>query len=386
MTKKNLTDNLRKRKRTIPTRTAGAPVNAIFEHPGDDMFSEAFSKIENKSSEPELVEEYGQVEISKDKYSKDKYGQVEISKDKQVEISPSKNYTKTPNSVIKLAIPEKYFRGQSKHTYDVLYQRTRGAIVPTRQIQLSKTELVKLTGLSEKTVQLHIRYLRTSNLISVHPQPGSHNGWIYEVFVPEEIESMDKYGQDKPSMDKTSQDNASKNLSSQTMQNLSILDHSNLTEDKGLNKPLKTFFKDNKFNDDEARAIGELLTIGKGKAEDWCKLIELLKMEYEIAAARTKTVTNAPAFLTEHLRRRLMPEKRETSRSKPYKASQVGKHQPSEQIEEYQAEALTQEGRESTLKTFSGYIEKGQRDFLMGLQDTYTTEDWEWLMSELKIE
>jgi hypothetical protein len=113
-------------------------------------------------------------------------------------------------------------------------------------------------------------------------------------------------------------------------------------------------------------------------------------MELEVASARTTSVSDVPAFLTEHLRRRLMPAKKEAakkevSKTKTSKSSQVGKQQPSEPIETYEAEPLTEQGRESTKQAFAGYIEKGQKEFLMGLQDSYTAEDWQWLMKELKI-
>jgi hypothetical protein len=94
-----------------------------------------------------------------------------------------------------------------------------------------------------------------------------------------------------------------------------------------------------------------------------------------------------PAFLTEHLRRRLMPVKRqeEKPKIKSNKSSQIGKQQPAEPVETYQAEPLTEQGRESTRQAFAGYMEKGQKEFLMGLEDSYTKEDWQWLMKELKI-
>jgi hypothetical protein len=60
-------------------------------------------------------------------------------------------------------------------------------------------------------------------------------------------------------------------------------------------------------------------------AERWRELAELLTTELKIAAARTDSVSNVPAFLTEHLRRRLWKrEKREleaeASREAPSKA------------------------------------------------------------------
>lgn len=41
-------------------------------------------------------------------------------------------------------------------------------------------------------------------------------------------------------------------------------------------------------------------------------------------------------------------------------------------------------GRESTLKSFKSYIEKGQESFVMGLEDTYTPDDWQWLINEVR--
>ncbi len=58
------------------------------------------------------------------------------------------------------------------------------------------------------------------------------------------------------------------------------------------------------INDISKKLIGKEL-----KSDDNEKLKELadlLVMELEIAAARTKTISNVPAFLTEHLRRRLL--------------------------------------------------------------------------------
>jgi hypothetical protein len=169
------------------------------------------------------------------------------------------------------------------------------------------------------------------------------------------------------------------------------------TENKGVKEELRLSFKDKIKSDDEAFAtLNELFakacekltgkSPNKSQQENWKELAELLIMELEVASARTKSVSNVPAFLTEHLRRRLMPTKREAPKSKSNKTSPIGKQQLSEPIEQYQAEPLTEQGRESTLKAFDGYIEKGQKEFLMGLEDSYTKEDWKWLMKELKIE
>jgi hypothetical protein len=73
-----------------------------------------------------------------------------------------------------------------------------------------------------------------------------------------------------------------------------------------------TLIKDKERIDDEAAPLGELFrelereVIGKNSASlhHWQELRELLITELKIAAART-SISNVPAFLTEHLRRRL---------------------------------------------------------------------------------
>jgi hypothetical protein len=47
-----------------------------------------------------------------------------------------------------------------------------------------------------------------------------------------------------------------------------------------------------------------------GEAKRWGELAELLVTELKIAAGRTENVSSVPAFLTEHLRRRLWKKDR----------------------------------------------------------------------------
>ncbi len=341
------------------------------------------------------VDKYGQDKISSDKYGIDKIRQDKTEQDrtnKKVETSPTRNFTKTSNSIVKTAIPEKYFRGQSKHTYDVLYLRTRGAVSPVRQIQLSKFELVKLTGLAEKTVQLHIRYLRDAGLITVHPQMGSRSGWIYEVFVPEEIDGMDKYGQDRISIDKTNQDKTKQNLSSQTMQNLSILDHTNPLENKELNLSVKTLLNTNTI-DDEAfasfiekfQAVSQKLTgrkLSKKDAEKLSDFADLLILELEIAASRTDSISSIPAFLTEVLRRQFFAIRQQQSNlakvSKlKVRIDKIGKSD----TETYEIKPLDEKGREAALFQLQEFAED---DFLDDFKKWYIEADWQWLTQNLK--
>lgn len=120
------------------------------------------------------------------------------------------------------------------------------------------------------------------------------------------------------------------------------------------------------------------------------ELAELLVMELEIAAARTDSISNVPAFLTEHLRRRLLGKSDvqtagKTSGVKPAEEKlPVGK--TDDLTETYQAEPLTVQARKTVLKTMREYVGKGQREFVMSLRDTYTAEDWKWLSENLSDE
>jgi hypothetical protein len=383
--KTELPDNPRKRKRVVPTRAAGTPAFDVVE----DLFSQGFAKRE-LNSEPYPTLPYPTL-------AKTTVPDHSITKEKaNTDVSPNKNFVKLPNSIVKKAIPEGLFRGQSKHTYDVLYLQTRGAINPVRQIQLTKLELVKLTGLEIKTIQRHLSFLRSVNLITVDPKIGDHKGAIYEVNIPEEITLP------YPTLVQTT-------LPQSTLAETGVVStphpsiestrvgYGLMPENIGQNESLNTLLKTNTNDDDALAEFRDVMSeisrkwTNKGLSNNqkgkWKELAELLSMELDLAAARTKSISDVPAFLTEHLRRRLMPVKRETTKAKPNKPNQGGRQSDEQlEIENYKAEPLTEEGREATLKSFSGYIEKGQKEFILSLKNTYTERDWEWLMNELKID
>lgn len=304
-------------------------------------------------------------------------------------VSPSSDYAKVPNSIVRVGVPERYFKGMSKNTYDALYLKTRGAINPIRKIRATKSDLIRWTGVSDVTLDKHIRHLKSVGLLKVEFIIGSHEGNWYEVFIPEEIEEHDQPHQ-------PNQPYLPKKVGGEVPNLVGDVGGVKPIENKELISSSKTSLKTNTKNDDEAFAgFTELIAKAcekisgklpnKNQQRKWTELAELLIMELEVASARTATVSDVPAFLTEHLRRRLMPTKKEAAKTKTSKSSQIGKQQPSAPIETYQAEPLNEQGRELTLKAFAGYIEKGQKEFLMGLEESYTKEDWQWLIKELKI-
>jgi hypothetical protein len=148
------------------------------------------------------------------------------------------------------------------------------------------------------------------------------------------------------------------------------------------------------------KAINEVSKklIGKELKSDDSKklkeLAELLVMELEIAAARTDSISDVTAFLTEHLRRRFSAKPNIQASNKTAATKSTGKELQSANTENsvqtvdeiYQAEPLSAQARKTVLKTMRDYVGKGQREFVMSLQDTYTVEDWKWLSKNLSDE
>jgi predicted transcriptional regulator len=393
----------KKEKIKIATREPQKPKPGIFDELGkgrQQNVKHPFSEIVNFPSDVNETTHTTHAIISYDNPS-DPIQPIQVETIKKP-VSPVSDFQKVPNSITRDGIPNKLFKGTSKNTYDALYLKTRGAIKPVRTIKATKRELMKWIGISHVTIFKHLKHLESVGLIAIEQQLGSHAGSIYEVFIPEEVQPIPSH----PILTNTthpipSYENSSNAIQSNKLEressNKAVWDRmGNHIENKELNLSSNTSLKTNTKSDDEAFAtLNELFaracekltgkSPNKSQQENWKELAELLIMELEVASARTKSVSNVPSFLTEHLRRRLMPTKREAPKSKSNKTSPIGKQQLSEPIEQYQAEPLTEQGRESTLKAFAGYMEKGQKEFLLGLQDSYTREDWAWLIKELKI-
>ena len=378
-------------KMELPSSAAPQPEDSVSKHKQDEV---RVSKINTEPVEVSISRsKYEQISASKSneiRVSKGNAGQSKTTI-KSVETSPSRDYTKVSNSIMKRAIPEKYFRGLSKHTYDVLYQRTRGAIVPKRTIQLTKDELVRLTGISKDAIKLHIKYLKETGLLKSRPAIGSHAGWEYEILVPEEIEETEQVGVRE---DKARQGKASENLPLPSGQDLPPLTYTNLVENKDTYEFPKTSLKTNTKNDDEWAAVFSELNeklaaavkklTGKSPSENesekWGDLADLLILELEVAARKTSGVSSVPAFLTEMLRRQFFASRQQQSSNKPTKTKidTVGKSDP----ESYEIKPLDQKGREEALAQLREFYGD---DFLQDFKKWYTEDDWQWLMKQLRI-
>ncbi len=352
--------------------------------------------------------------------------------------APEKDFTRVANSIVREAVPDGLFIGKSKQIYDYLYSITRGAVQPTRSVRVTKTNLMQNADIgSERTLRKNLIHLQSLGLIKIIEFEGQHQGNGYETFLPEEIlsdpphpphprhshQSLQKVGGVPPA-------ESGVGGVGQTIENKEVYsDPKTLIKDfKSDDEPAALYTSDNKIAFRQAEVLAEMSfetsgqlslsdaniggmekvineiskkLIGKelksNDNEKLRELAELLVMELEIAAARTDTISNVPAFLTEHLRRRLLgkPNVQTSNKTSGAKSTgKTGKDVPVDKIdnsiqtaaETYQAESLTAQARETVLKTMREYIGKGQREFVMSLRDTYTTEDWKWLSKNLPDE
>jgi hypothetical protein len=225
-------------------------------------------------------------------------------------VAPERDFQRIPNSITRRAIPEGFFRGKSKQVWDYLWSVSRGAIVPSRTVRKSRREIKAGSGLgSMVTVDAALVHLQNLGLVAIKASVGSLVGNEYEVFTPEE----------------TITSTASTSSTTSPIQNLVELDVldssiSSITQtvgNIGTYPSPNTSFKTNTENDDDEafarfaqiiqNAAKEITgkRVSGAEKEKFAELAELLATELKIAAARTSNVSSIPAFLTEHLRRRL---------------------------------------------------------------------------------
>ena len=310
-------------------------------------------------------------------------------------VSPERDFTKVPNSVARDIVPERFFKGMSKNTYDALYLRTRGAITPVRKIRATKSDLLRWTGVSDVTLDKHLKHLRSVGLINWEFIIGSHDGNLYEIFVPEELDlSSQTY---LTNLTNPNLPNVPKKVGGQVPNFLGYVGGVQSYENKELSQSLKTSLK-TKRDDDEKNApfsafiekfekVSKKLTGKKfdpKETDKWEMLADLLILELEIAAKRSGSISSVPAFLTEVLRRQLFTIRRTKSDQDNYpkknsklKSDTVGKSDAGK----YEIKPLDKKGREEALAHLREFVNDG---FLQDFKKWYTSEDWEYLIKELQ--
>lgn len=320
--------------------------------------------------------------------------------------APARDFQRVPNSITRDAVPSGLFKGTSKSTYDALYLRTRGAINPVRTMKATKRELMKWIGISHVTIFKHLKHLEFIGLLKIEQQIGSHDGSIYEIFIPEEAQPI--LSHTNPSNDSLSypiisnpnQSDAiqSNNVVSVPYNNLALDRMGKTLENIDENQSSKTSLKTNTKTDDEStRMSGGFLLLakrldeatrkltGKGvsktEAEKWGTLADLLVLELETAAKKTDSISSVPAFLTEILRRQFFVSRQQQSSVKQpkTKTDTVGK---ADAEGEYEIKPLDTPGRKATLEQLREFAGDS---FLEDFKKWYVEEDWQWLMEQLSL-
>lgn len=227
------------------------------------------------------------------------------------DIAPKRDFTKFANSIVRDAVPAGAFTGKGKQLYDYLYSQTRGAIVPTRSARITTDTLMKCAGMTRHTFRTHMQRLLHTGLVEVEERPGEHGGNVYTVYLPEEV-GINRGDRG----DRGHRGDPGQFLPLVQGSEIDPCDRGSFVENKDTSGDPKTYIKtDEKFDDDDAlaglvaalnRAAREVTGKSPSAADSarWSEVGEVLATELKIAAART-TVSSAPAFLAEHLRRRL---------------------------------------------------------------------------------
>lgn len=225
----------------------------------------------------------------------------------QSPVAPMRDFAKVANSIVRDVVPTGQFTGKSKQLYDYLYSLTRGAIQPSRTVSLTKVRLMVGAGIgSEVTLRANLAKLKSLGLVDEDVIPGTHGGNQYTVYLPEEAAGR---GSTPSRASSTSQNLEPVPPLETTPSRAGVISNTSIvsSDPKTL---IKT--KEEKFDDDAARAMVEALLQAEreltgrnsSNSAQWRELAEVIIAELKIAAGRT-TVSSVPAFLAEHLRRRL---------------------------------------------------------------------------------
>ena len=296
----------------------------------------------------------------------------------ELPVSPQRDYTKVANSIGREAVPAGLFTGKSKQLYDCLYSLTRGAVVPRRTVRISRPRLMERAHIGARvTFDANVERLVRVGLVRVRQIVGEHEGNEYTVYLPEELQESMTSQTSQGSL--TSLTDSAQKLDILVGLETSQTRHSLSADGSNIYGEPKTFFKTIEENDDDD-AFGAMLSTlrqaveeitgrppSPGESERWRDLAELLAAELKIAASRTK-VSSVPAFLTEHLRRRLFKHDRQqierevAEASRPeaqgQQAAQAKPHLDTDQLQEQvnMMVELIQSGRsvESLDEQFAG--------------------------------
>jgi hypothetical protein len=240
------------------------------------------------------------------------------------------------NSIIRDALPAGFFTGKRKQIYDYLYSVTRGAVVPTRTVRITmETLAIKADVGSDRTLRKHLRRLVEVGLLSVNEIGGTQGGNEFTVFIPEEITST------TATTPTTTTTPYHPHHQSPNVPVVQVVESGRgrgglSVEPETVYGQPKTSFKTSTERDDDEAFAGFAASMKKvvrevtgrvpsaAEASRWSELAEVLATELKIAAGRT-TVSSVPAFLAEHLRRRLWKKEKRQIESEAAEETEAAK-------------------------------------------------------------
>lgn len=236
-------------------------------------------------------------------------------------VAPERDFHKVANSIVREAVAGGYFTGKSKQLYDFLYSRTRGAIVPIRSVCITKPNLMRGSGIgSERTLLKNLAHLRAIGLIQVQVTDGEHKGNEYTVFLPEEVNLPAEPTPRTPPTPPTDYNlrHAPQEVGYVPPVESGVGDVGQVIKDSITYGPPKTSYLIHEERTDDDEAFASLNAIirkahieitgrepSEFDRERYGEIGELLATELKVAASRASQVSSVPAFLAEHLRRRL---------------------------------------------------------------------------------
>jgi hypothetical protein len=231
--------------------------------------------------------------------------------------APARDFQRVANSIVRDVVSAGVFKGKSKQLYDFLYLKTRGAITPVRSKRIRKDDILQGAHIgSERTLYKNLRLLSDAGLVTVRSIAGEQDGSEYTVFLPEEVAPLTTLTPPTPVTLPTDTSHPSQKVVSPLTVESGVSGVTQSADFQRTSGEPKTSFKTKEENTDDElrRSLAPLLEAAREvtgrEASDWGELAELLATELKIAAGRTESVSNVPAFLAEHLRRRLWKKDR----------------------------------------------------------------------------
>ena len=227
-------------------------------------------------------------------------------------VAPERDFTRVANSISREAVPAGVFKGKSKVLYDCLYRMTRGAILPSRSVRISRPKLMKAAGIGSRvTFDANINHLCLVGLIEVRSITGEHHGNEYTVYIPEEIPSTQTSQTSQTSLTGYAH-KLDRLVCLETSQTSHTLSPVISTISPGSKTSLKTTTDDDDglgilvgiLREAATAIIGHDLPKSEVERDRWKELAELLVDELKQAVERAGQISSVPAFLATHLRRR----------------------------------------------------------------------------------